>query len=90
VDQNILSSEASLPDCLEELILRLREPLRMDFLSHLARASHKLLSLKSVFFSIEDDDRYCRFIYSSDDIDFETVGAITSWCFIELVTLMLK
>jgi len=65
----------------------------MNLLSHLARASHKLLSLKSVFFSIEDDcidERDCRFIYSSCDIDFETVGAITSWCFIELVTLMLK
>lgn len=77
VDQNLLPSEAALPDCLEKLNLRLREPLRMDLLSHLARASHTLLSLKSVFFIIEDDcidERDCRLIYSSCDIDFETVG----------------
>jgi hypothetical protein len=65
VDQNLLSSEASLPDCVEELILRLREPLRMDFLSHLARASHKLLSLKSVFFSIDDDCRMSEIVVLS-------------------------
>jgi hypothetical protein len=76
VDQNILSSEAALPDCLEELDLNLREPLRMDLLSHLARASHTLLSLKSIDLRIDDDidGGDIDLIYSSCDIDFKTVG----------------
>ncbi|KAJ6020224.1 hypothetical protein N7499_003514 [Penicillium canescens] len=78
VDQNLLSSDAVLPDCLEELDLNLREPLRMDLLGHLARASYALLSLKSVDLRIDDydDDTDGGFdlIYSSCDIDFKTVG----------------
>jgi hypothetical protein len=51
----------------------------MDILSHLARASHTLLSLKSINLTIRDYDHDIDggdidLIYSSSDIDFKTVG----------------
>lgn len=77
VDQNHLSSEAVLPDCLEKLDLNLRDPLRIDLIRHLARVSHTILSLQSIQLRIDDynddidDDDYRSILYSCDDIDFK-------------------
>ncbi|KAJ5471374.1 hypothetical protein N7530_008731 [Penicillium desertorum] len=79
VDQNHLSSEAVLPDCLEKLDLNLRDPLRIDLIRHLARVSHTLLSLQSIQLRIDDynddidddDDDYRSILCSCDDIDFK-------------------
>jgi hypothetical protein len=77
VDQNHLSSEAVLPDCLEKLDLDLRVPLRIELIRHLARASHTLLSLQSIQLRIDDykddidDDDYRSIFYSCVDIDFK-------------------
>lgn len=70
MDQCNLSTEAALPEYIEDLNITLREPLRLDLLSHLTLASHALSSLKTILFLY--DDAFEEIL--PHDFDFRKVG----------------